>query len=57
LDELVRETRAEEGDSGTLSVTHGEALLQIAGLRGTHAQARNLASRTGAKSSCAKPIR
>jgi len=44
--ELVRETRAEEGDLVRLLSRTGEALLQIAGLRETHAQAASLASRT-----------
>jgi superfamily II RNA helicase len=45
-DELVRETRAEEGDLVRMLSRTGEALLQIAGLRGTHALAAELASRT-----------
>jgi len=44
--ELVRETRAEEGDLVRLLSRTGEALLQIAGLRGTHVQAADLAART-----------
>ncbi len=44
--ELVRETRAEEGDLVRLLARTGEALLQIAGLRGTHSAAAALASRT-----------
>jgi ATP-dependent RNA helicase HelY len=44
--ELVRETRAEEGDLVRLLSRTGEALLQIAGLRGTHAQAASLAAQT-----------
>ena len=44
--ELVRETRAEEGDLVRLLSRTGEALLQIAGLRETHAQAAALAERT-----------
>ena len=44
--ELVQETRAEEGDLVRLLSRTGEALLQIAGLRGTHAQAAELAART-----------
>src|SRR5215831_8982666 len=43
--ELVHETRAEEGDLIRLLSRTGEALLQIAGLRETHAQAANLAAR------------
>jgi ATP-dependent RNA helicase HelY len=45
-EELVRETRAEEGDLVRLLSRTGEALLQIAGLRGIHSQAAALASRT-----------
>lgn len=44
--ELVQETRAEEGDLVRLLSRTGEALLQIAGLRGTHAQAAALAEKT-----------
>jgi superfamily II RNA helicase len=44
--ELVRETRAEEGDLVRLLSRTGEALLQIAGLRETHPQAAALASKT-----------
>jgi superfamily II RNA helicase len=43
--ELVRETRAEEGDLIRLLSRTGEALLQIAGLRETHPEAANLAAR------------
>ena len=42
--ELLRETRAEEGDLVRLLSRTGEALLQIAGLRETHRQAANLAA-------------
>jgi ATP-dependent RNA helicase HelY len=42
--ELVHETRAEEGDLVRLLSRTGEALLQIAGLRDTHPQAAALAS-------------
>jgi ATP-dependent RNA helicase HelY len=42
---LVHETRAEEGDLVRLLSRTGEALLQIAGLRGTHSQAALLAAR------------
>ena len=41
---LVHETRAEEGDLVRLLSRTGEALLQIAGLRETHAQAASLAA-------------
>ena len=43
--ELVHETRAEEGDLIRLLSRTGEALLQVAGLRETHTQAANLATR------------
>ena len=43
---LVHETRAEEGDLVRLLARTGEALLQIAGLRGTHGAAAGLAART-----------
>lgn len=42
--ELVHETRAEEGDLVRLLSRTGEALLQIAGLRGPHSAAAKLAS-------------
>ena len=42
---LVRETRAEEGDLVRLLSRTGEALLQIAGLRETHADAASLAAK------------
>ena len=41
---LVHETRAEEGDLIRLLSRTGEALLQIAGLRETHAEAAKLAA-------------
>src|ERR1041384_3220897 len=44
--DLVRETRAEEGDLVRRLSRTGEALLQIAGLRGTHAKAASLAAQT-----------
>jgi superfamily II RNA helicase len=44
--ELVQATRAEEGDLVRLLSRTGEALLQIAGLRETYAQAADLAART-----------
>ncbi|HYX30487.1 MAG TPA: hypothetical protein VE863_18260, partial [Pyrinomonadaceae bacterium] len=43
---LVAETRAEEGDLVRLLSRTGEALLQIAGLRETHAASASLAART-----------
>lgn len=42
--ELAHETRAEDGDLVRLLSRTGEALLQIAGLRQTHAQAAGLAA-------------
>lgn len=42
--ELVKETRAEEGDLVRLLSRTGEALLQIAGLRETHREAARLAA-------------
>jgi ATP-dependent RNA helicase HelY len=42
--ELVRETRAEEGDLVRLLSRTGEALLQIAGLRETHPTAADIAA-------------
>jgi superfamily II RNA helicase len=44
--ELVRDTRAEEGDLVRLLSRTGEALLQIAGLRETHREAAQLAADT-----------
>ncbi len=44
--ELVRETRAEEGDLVRLLSRTGEALLQVAGLRETHSRAADLAAET-----------
>jgi len=41
--EIVRETRAEEGDLFRMFSRTGEALLQIAGLRRSHPQAANMA--------------
>src|SRR2546423_2741657 len=43
--DLVHETRAEEGDLVRLLSRTGEALLQVAGLRGTHQRAANLAAK------------
>ena len=42
--EIVRETRAEEGDLFRMFSRTGEALLQIAGLRRSHPQAANMAA-------------
>lgn len=42
--QIVRETRAEEGDLFRMFSRTGEALLQIAGLRRSHPQAANMAA-------------
>jgi superfamily II RNA helicase len=42
--EVVRQTRAEEGDLFRMFSRTGEALLQIAGLRRTHSQAAQMAA-------------
>ncbi len=42
--EIVRETRAEEGDLFRMFSRTGEALLQIAGLRRSHPEAANMAA-------------
>jgi superfamily II RNA helicase len=42
--EVVRQTRAEEGDLFRMFSRTGEALLQIAGLRRTHPQAAQMAA-------------
>jgi superfamily II RNA helicase len=42
--EIVRETRAEEGDLFRMFSRTGEALLQIGGLRRSHPQAANMAA-------------
>ena len=44
--DLVHETRAEEGDLVRLLSRTGEALLQVAGLRGTHKESAELAAKT-----------
>jgi superfamily II RNA helicase len=54
--ELVRETRAEEGDLVRLLSRTGEALLQVAGLRGTHAAAAATA-RTASELVLREPVR
>jgi superfamily II RNA helicase len=54
--ELVRETRAEEGDLVRLLSRTGEALLQVAGLRGTHAAAAATA-RAAAEIVLREPVR
>lgn len=54
--ELVRETRAEEGDLVRLLSRTGEALLQVAGLRGTHAAAATTA-RTASELVLREPVR
>jgi superfamily II RNA helicase len=43
-DEIVRLTRAEEGDLFRMFSRTGEALLQLAGLRRTHSQAAQMAA-------------
>jgi superfamily II RNA helicase len=53
---LVHETRAEEGDLVRLLSRTGEALLQIAGLRETHAAAATTA-RTAAEIVLREPVR
>jgi len=42
--QIVRETRAEEGDLFRMFSRTGEALLQIAGLRRSHPQASQAAA-------------
>ena len=42
--DIVRETRAEEGDLFRMFSRTGEALLQIAGLRRSHPEAANMAA-------------
>ena len=54
--ELVHETRAEEGDLVRLLSRTGEALLQVAGLRETHAAAATTA-RTAADIVLREPVR
>ncbi|HKU76673.1 MAG TPA: hypothetical protein VJR02_22375 [Pyrinomonadaceae bacterium] len=54
--EIVRETRAEEGDLFRMFSRTGEALLQIAGLRRSHPQAANMAA-TVAEMVLREPIR
>jgi superfamily II RNA helicase len=54
--ELVRETRAEEGDLVRLLSRTGEALLQVAGLRETHAAAASTA-RTASELVLREPVR
>ncbi len=53
---LVRETRAEEGDLVRLLSRTGEALLQIAGLNQTHAEAARIAA-TAAEIILREPVR
>ena len=53
---LVRETRAEEGDLVRLLSRTGEALLQIAGLNQTHAEAARIAA-TAAEIVLREPVR
>ncbi len=54
--DIVRETRAEEGDLFRMFSRTGEALLQIAGLRRSHPQAANMAA-TVAEMVLREPIR
>ena len=54
--ELVRETRAEEGDLVRLLSRTGEALLQVAGLRETHPAAASTA-RTASELMLRDPVR
>ena len=54
--EVVRQTRAEEGDLFRMFSRTGEALLQIAGLRRTHPQAAQMAA-TAAEVVLREPIR
>jgi ATP-dependent RNA helicase HelY len=54
--EVVRQTRAEEGDLFRMFSRTGEALLQIAGLRRTHPQAAQMAA-TAAAVVLREPIR
>ena len=54
--ELVRETRAEEGDLVRLLSRTGEALLQVAGVRGPHAAAA-AAARAAAEIVLREPVR
>src|SRR5215204_4337421 len=54
--EIVRETRAEEGDLFRMFSRTGEALLQIAGLRRSHAEAAQMAA-TVAEMVLREPIR
>lgn len=54
--DLVRETRAEEGDLFRLLSRTGEALLQLAGLRKTHPEAARVAA-TAADAILREPVR
>ena len=54
--EIVRQTRAEEGDLFRMFSRTGEALLQIAGLRRSHPQAAQMAA-TAAELVLREPIR
>ena len=54
--EVVRETRAEEGDLFRMFSRTGEALLQIAGLRRSHPEAAQMAA-TVAEMVLREPIR
>ena len=54
--QIVRETRAEEGDLFRMFSRTGEALLQVAGLRRSHPQAAQMAA-TVAEMVLREPIR
>ena len=54
--EIVRQTRAEEGDLFRMFSRSGEALLQIAGLQRSHPQAAQMAA-TAAEVVLREPIR
>jgi hypothetical protein len=53
---LVRETGAEEGDLFRMLSRTGEALLQISGLRKTHASAARIAA-VAAEAILREPVR
>ncbi len=55
-DELVRQTRAEEGDLFRMLSRTGESLLQIGGLEGTHAEAARVAA-SAAEMVLREPVR
>jgi hypothetical protein len=55
-DELVRQTRAEEGDLFRLLSRTGESLMQIGNLRESHAEAARVAHEA-AESILREPVR